>query len=160
AVAALVAAPGQVSHAANADIQIVADDIGGVVTSAKGPEAGVWVIAETADLPTRYIKEVVTDDQGRYVLPELPKAKYKIWVRGYGLVDSKPVEARPGKRMDLTAVIAPNAKAAAQYYPANYWYAMMHAPAANQFPGTGHDGNGIAPLMKSQEQWLQNMKEC
>src|SRR5262245_4041207 len=67
------------------------DDIAGVVTSAKGAEAGVWVIAETADLPTRFIKIVVTDDQGRYVLPDLPKGKYKVWVRGYGLVDSKPV---------------------------------------------------------------------
>jgi hypothetical protein len=31
--------------------KIDADDIGGVVTSAKGPEAGVWVIAETTELP-------------------------------------------------------------------------------------------------------------
>src|SRR5262249_16166285 len=61
------------------------DDIGGVVTGANGPEAGVWVIAETTDLPTRYAKMVVTDDQGRYVVPDLPKAKYKVWVRGYGL---------------------------------------------------------------------------
>ena len=53
------------------------DDIGGVVTGANGPEAGVWVIAETTDLPTRYAKIVVTDDQGRYVMPDLPKAKYK-----------------------------------------------------------------------------------
>src|ERR1700690_4340165 len=75
------------AQAADADVQIVADDIGGVVTSAKGPEAGVWVIAVTSDTPTRLIKEVVTDDQGRYVLPQLPKAKYKVWVRGYGLVD-------------------------------------------------------------------------
>ena len=30
-------------------IHIGRSDIGGVVTSAKGPEAGVWVIAETAD---------------------------------------------------------------------------------------------------------------
>ena len=86
----------QAARAADAAIQIVADDIGGVVTSAKGPEAGVWVIAETKELPTRYIKIVVTDDQGRYVLPTLPKAKYQVWVRGYGLVDSKPVEATPG----------------------------------------------------------------
>src|SRR4051812_23738025 len=67
------------------------DDIGGVVTSSKGPEAGVWVIAETNDLPTRFIKIVVTDDMGRYVVPDLPRASYRVWVRGYGLVDSKPV---------------------------------------------------------------------
>src|SRR5712691_106561 len=71
------------------------DDIGGVVTGASGPEAGVWVVAETTDLPTRYAKMVVTDDQGRYVVPDLPKAKYKVWVRGYGLVDSPKVDAEP-----------------------------------------------------------------
>src|ERR1700761_8110889 len=102
--------------AANDGIEIVSDDIGGVVTSAKGPEAGVWVIAETKELPTRYIKIVVTDDQGRFVLPTLPKAKYQVWVRGYGLVDSKPVEATPGNRVDLKADVAPDAKAAAEYY--------------------------------------------
>ena len=69
------------------------DDIGGVVTSTKGPEAGVWVIAETNDLPTRFAKMVVTDDQGRYVMPDLPKANYDIWVRGYGLVDSPKVKS-------------------------------------------------------------------
>src|ERR1700680_4864207 len=64
------------------------DEIGGVVTSSKGPEAGVWVIAETTDLGTRYSKTVVTDDRGRYVIPELPKANYIVWSRGYGLLDS------------------------------------------------------------------------
>jgi hypothetical protein len=44
-------------------IQIGSTDIGGVVTSTKGPEAGVWVIAQTSDLPAPYIKIVVTDDQ-------------------------------------------------------------------------------------------------
>jgi hypothetical protein len=52
------------------------DDIGGVVRGPNGPEAGVWVIAETSDLPTRYTKSVVTDDQGRYVIPDLPVANY------------------------------------------------------------------------------------
>jgi hypothetical protein len=93
------------------------DDIGGIVTSSKGPEAGVWVIAETTDLPTKFRKIVVTDDAGRYLLPELPQANYKIWVRGYGLVDSKPVESVPGKTLALTAIIAPSLQAAAQYYP-------------------------------------------
>ena len=83
--AALLAMPAQVQ--AQTAVAIDQDDIGGVVTGPKGPEAGVWVIAETRDLPTRYAKMVVTDDQGRYVVPDLPKAKYKIWVRGYGLVD-------------------------------------------------------------------------
>ena len=78
-------------------VSVGSDDIGGVVTSSKGPEAGVWVIAETNDLPTKYVKIVVTDDQGRYLIPELPKANYNVWVRGYGLVDSSEVQAAPGK---------------------------------------------------------------
>src|ERR1017187_2597380 len=100
-------------------------DIAGVVTSSKGPEAGVWVIAETKDLGTGYRKIVVTDDQGRYVVPDLPKGNYTIWVRGYGLVDSAKLQAAPGKALDLKAVIAPSAKEAAQYYPASYWYSML-----------------------------------
>ena len=51
--------------AAGTQVRVDADDIGGVVTSAKGPEAGVWVIAETRDLPTKYVKIVATDDSGR-----------------------------------------------------------------------------------------------
>ena len=69
-------------------VKIKTADTGGIVTSTKGPETGVWVIAETTDLPTRYIKEVVTDDRGRYLIPDLPDARYTVWARGYGLVDS------------------------------------------------------------------------
>src|SRR5512132_1147933 len=99
----------------NVTLRLDPDDIGGVVTSANGPEAGVWVIAETADLPTKFAKIVVTDDQGRYVIPDLPKANYNIWVRGYGLVDSPKVRATPGKTLNLKAVVAPNDAAAADY---------------------------------------------
>src|SRR5207253_6636454 len=113
------------------------DDIGGVVTGANGPEAGAWVVAETTDLSTRYAKMVVTDDQGRYVVPDLPKAKYKLWVRGYGLIDSPKVDGEPGKILNLTAVKAPSDLAAAQYYPAIYWYSMIKVPEAGDFPGTG-----------------------
>ncbi len=95
------------------------------------------MIAETTDLPTRYIKEVVTDDQGRYLIPDLPKAKYTVWARGYGLVDSPKVETEPGKRVDLKPSVAPDRKTAAQYYPANYWYALLEVPGENEFPGTG-----------------------
>ena len=94
-------------------VRIDSDDIGGVVTSAKGPEAGVWVIAETTELPTKLVKIVVTDDRGRYVLPDLPKATYSVWVRGYGLVDSPKVRSAPGKLLNLTAVLAPNPRASA-----------------------------------------------
>ena len=139
-----------------------ATSISGVVTSTKGPEAGVWVIAETTDLPTKFIKIVVTDDRGRYVLPELPKARYTMWVRGYGLVDSTKVSGQePGKTVNLQAIIAPNARAAAAYYPANYWYALLQPPPASDFPGRGEgpDGNGIPVALKSQGAWLGNIKE-
>src|SRR5438876_1059566 len=137
----LALAPGQLS--AQNTVAIDADDIGGVVTGPAGPEAGVWVIAETTDLGTKMSKMVVTDDQGRYVLPDLPKAKYKVWVRGYGLVDSPKVDSEPGKQLNLTAVVAPNDKAAAEYYPAIYWYSMIKIPEASEFPGSGPSGNGI-----------------
>src|SRR5438874_12948921 len=140
------------------EVKIDARDIGGVVTGAKGPEAGVWVIAETRDLPTRYVKIVVTDDRGRYLLPDLPKGTYDIWVRGYGLVDSPKVKAQPGKNLDLKSVQAPNRAAAAQYYPGIYWYAMMKIPPANLFPGTGPQGNGMSPTLKDQGQWLRFTK--
>ena len=104
---------------------IDADDIGGVVTGPNGSEGGVWVIAETSEFETRYAKIVVTDAQGRYVVPDLPPASYDVWVRGYGLVDLPKRQARPGTLLSLTAVSAPSAAAAAQYYPAAYWYAMV-----------------------------------
>src|SRR5947209_17248534 len=109
-------------------VAIDPDDIGGVVTTSKGPEAGVWVIAETTDLPTKFARIVVTDDQGRYLLPDLPRASYQVFVRGYGLVDSARVPAKPGQHLDLTAVVAPNGRAAAQVYPANYWLSLMEIP--------------------------------
>src|SRR2546430_736495 len=137
----LSAYPVQLSGQQNAAVRIDADDIGGVVTSANGPEAGVWVIAETTDLPTRFAKMVVTDDQGRYVLPDLPKANYNIWVRGYGLVDSPKVKGTPGKNFNLKAVGAPNEAAAAKYYRGIYWYSMLRIPEASEFPGTGENGN-------------------
>ena len=114
--------------------------IQGVVESASGPEAGVWVIAETNDLPTKFIKIVVTDDRGRYVLPELPSANYNVWVRGYGLADSKPVVGKPGQTVNLKAAVAASPAEAAKVYPANYWYSLLEPPAESEFPGTGPDG--------------------
>jgi len=135
-----------------------ATDLGGVVTSANGAEGGVWVVAETTDLPTKYAKIVVTDERGRYVIPELPAATYSVWVRGYGLVDSPKVRTTPGRMLNLTAVLAPSAAAAAEYYPAISWYSMLHVPDKQEFPGTGPDGNGINPALRSQEQWLDIVK--
>jgi hypothetical protein len=134
------------------------NDIRGMVSGPNGPEAGVWVIAETNDLPTKFAKLVVTDDSGRYLIPELPKANYSVWVRGYGLVDSPKVTSAPGRTLDLTAVPAPNAAAAAEYYPGMYWYSLLQIPDKNQFPGTGDKGNGIAPTMKAQHYWVDSVK--
>src|ERR1700694_4218885 len=89
-------------------LTVGATEIGGTVTSAAGPEAGVWVIAETTDLPTKFARIVVTDDQGRYLIPDLPNANYTVWVRGYGLVDSARMRAKPGVTLNLAAVPAPN----------------------------------------------------
>src|SRR5262245_20596452 len=146
-------------QAGTAAVAIDNDDIGGVVTSTKGPEAGVWVIAQTKDLPTKFIKIVVTDDRGRYLLPDLPKANYDIWVRGYGLVDSPKTLSTPGKTLNLRATLAPTPKAAAEYYPANYWYALLQPPPVSDFPGTGRSGNGIPEALKSQGAWLGNIKQ-
>jgi hypothetical protein len=154
----LATVPAQAQQNPPAVIDIGAADLGGVVTSANGPEAGVWVIAETTDLPTKYVKIVVTDDQGRYVLPELPKANYSVWVRGYGLVDSPKTTAAPGRRLDLSAVVAPNAAAAAEYYPAIYWFSMIKVPDKSEFPGTGPNGNGIPTHLRNQSQWLDGIK--
>ena len=130
-------------------VQIDSDDIGGVVTGDRGPEAGVWVIAETTDLPTKFGKIVVTDEAGRYVLPDLPKANYSVWVRGYGLIDSPKVQAAPGAPLNLTATPAPSDAAAAQYYPPIYWFSMLHVPPKSDFP---------LEKMKSQGEWLNVIK--
>jgi len=138
--------------------QVGDDDIGGVITGPSGPEAGVWVIAETHDLPTRFAKIVVTDDKGQYLVPDLPSANYSVWVRGYGLVDSPKKEAKPGSTLDLEAVVAPDPHAAAEYYPAGYWFSLLHVPDKSKFPGTGPQGNGVAPSMLNQAQFLRSIK--
>jgi len=133
-------------------LSVGSNEIGGTVTSAKGPEAGLWVIAETAELPTKFARIVVTDDQGRYLVPDLPAADYTVWVRGYGLVDSPRMRAKPGATLDLTAVPAPNAAAAAHYYPAIYWYTLMKIPPAGEF-----GGKSAIPEKLTQNDWLKQM---
>ncbi len=132
------------------DIAIDADDIAGVVTSSAGPEAGVWVIAETDDLDVSFARIVVTDDEGRYLVPDLPNASYTLWVRGYGLTDSPKVSASPGQHLDLNAVIAADAATAAKVYPAAYWFAMMHLPTEEEVAGL--DG-GLNYYLT----WVKNM---
>ena len=138
-------------------VSIDNDDVGGVVTGPSGPEAGVWVIAETRSLPTRLVKTVVTDDRGRYVVPDLPAGDYDVWVRGYGLVDSPKVKTTPGKIVNLRAVAAPDKKAAAEYYPAQYWFSLLEVPPKSDFPGTGESGNGISPNMRSQGEYIRGI---
>jgi hypothetical protein len=150
--AAFAALMALVAPATAQQVAIDNDDIGGVVQGPAGPEAGVWVIAETDDFDTRFAKIVVTDDQGRYVIPDLPKANYDIWVRGYGLVDSPKVKSEPGKQLNLTAVPAPNDKEAAKYYPAIYWFAMMRLPDAEFF------GSKDAPPKLAMTGYLNGMK--
>ena len=126
-----------------------AQSLRGVVTNGRTAEAGVWVIAETDELPTKFAKIVVTDDYGRFLIPELPKASYRVWVRGYGLVDSKKVKARPGDRLRLKAAVAPNQGSAAQYYPSIYWYSMLGIPEPKEFP---------IGKAASQHEWLDAVK--
>ena len=114
-------------------MNIDSEDVGGVVTSAKGPEAGVWVIAETKDLPTKFVRIVVTDDHGRYLLPDLPSANYQIFVRGYGLVDSARQSAKPGQHLDLKVSLAPDAETAARVYPSAWWLSMLELPDDKDF---------------------------
>src|SRR5688500_7314267 len=137
-----------------------ADDnhITGTVTGPKGPEAGVWVIAETSELPTKFARIVVTDDKGRYLVPDLPAASYDIWVRGYGLVDSRKQRAKPGTTLNRHATPAPNPRAAAEYYPAGYWFSLIKVPAESEFPGTGPEGKGINPVFRSQAEYLRPLK--
>ncbi len=156
-IAVLSASPTQLRAQENT-VSIGNNDLGGVVTSATGVEAGVWVIAETTDLPTKMAKIVVSDDRGRYLIPDLPQATYNIWVRGYGLVDSAKVQSAPGKIVNVNAVVAPNPAAAAEYYPAIYWYSMLKVPDKGEFPGTGTNGNGMPENLKSQAQWLDVVK--
>ena len=139
-------------------VRVDPNDIGGSVTGPNGPEAGVWVIAETMDLPTKFVRIVVTDERGRYLVPDLPPANYSVWVRGYGLVDSPKQQSSPGKLLNLRATPAPDARAAAQYYPAGWWWSLLQVPAASDFPGTGPQGNGLSPNIRGQADFLRTIK--
>ena len=130
--------------------------ITGVVQGEKGPEAGVWVIAETKDLQTGFIKTVVTNDQGRFMLPELPGANYKVWVRGYGLVDSTPVDAKPSANaLTLKVTSAKTPAEAAKVYPGDYWLSMLAPPPPSAFPQTAQ----AAARMVDQDHWIDQLKK-
>ena len=137
--------------------------ITGVVTGEKGPEAGVGSSPKRPTWPPSSGRFVVTNDQGKFLLPELPAANYSVWVRGYGLADSKPVPAKAGQDLKLTVTSAKSPHDAAQIYPASYWLSLMEPPKASEFPGTGPEtsgGNGINTLFKTRTEWIDNMKAC
>ena len=60
--------------------------------------------------------------------------------------------------VDLKPTLTPDAKTAAELYPANYWFALLNIPEKNEFPGTGPTGNGIAPTVKNQDMWIHLIK--
>src|SRR5712692_3057287 len=153
AAAALLAVAGPTAAQPPEAMTIGAKSIGGIVSSPHGREAGVWVIAETSGLPTKFARIVVTDDRGRYLIPDLPPADYSVWARGYGLVDSPKMRAKPGQRLDLAAAPAPNEADAAHYYPAIYWYSLLQIPDKKEFGGE----NGI-PGNVTQQDWLTIVK--
>ena len=144
--------PSQLSSQQSTAVSVDNDDIGGVVTSTKGPEAGVWVIAETTDLPTRFARMVVTDDQGRYVVPDFRKPTTTSGCAAMGwLIRRRSKRAR--QNLNLKAVVAPNEAAAAQYYPAIYWYSMLKIPEKSEF-----GGKGKIPEKVTQNEYLNLMK--
>src|SRR5258705_7158833 len=135
--------------AAQAGLQVDKASMGGTVTNAATgkPEAGVWVIAETK-LGVPYRKIVVTDDQGRFLAPDLPTASYDVWVRGYGLKDSAKTKAERGAQIKLQVANAATPQEAAKIYPAAYWTAMIKAPSKEELPDE----------YKSQEHWLAALR--
>jgi hypothetical protein len=133
-------------------IQVGANSIGGVVTNNAGgtPEAGVWVIAETKSLQVPFRKIVVTDDAGRFLVPDLPKGDYELWVRGYGLKDSSRFKASLGGQVKLAVDNASSAQEVAKIYPASYWISLIHPPAKEELPAA----------FVSQEHWLGSLRGC
>ena len=140
-------------------VTAASSDITGIVTGARGPEAGVWVIAETRDLPTSFRKIVVTNDAGKFLVPELPPGSYEVWVRGYGLADSDKTTVKPGADVKIRVRPAATPQKAAEIYPSNYWYSLLRVPEAAEFPGTGPKGNGISANMRTQADWIDRLKD-
>lgn len=142
---------------------VQSSSIKGTVSS-NPPEAGVWVIAETDEVLTLnggvgiFRKIVVTDANGNFVIPDLPEATYDVWVRGYGLKDSDPVQASPGDELDLEVEVAATPVEAAAVYPANYWYSLVELPSTDEFPGTGPEGNGWGAGLVTRDHLVSSAK--
>jgi hypothetical protein len=146
AVLCVVARPALAAPQGLPGLKVDKTSIGGTVVNSSGgkPEAGVWVIAETKSLPTPFRKIVVTDDQGRFLVPDLPEGMYQVWVRGYGLKDSEPAKADRGKQVKLQVANAATPQEAAKIYPASYWTSLIQPPPASEIPAR----------YKSQDEWL------
>ena len=111
-------------------LKVDKSSIGGTVVNSIGgnAEAGVWVIAETKSLPVPFRKIVVTDDQGRFLVPDLPDGAYELWVRGYGLKVSERVKSARGETVKLQVANATTPQEAAKIYPASYWTSLIQPP--------------------------------
>ena len=131
-------------------LKIDKKSIGGTVVNSNGgkAEAGVWVIAETKSLPAPFRKIVVTDDQGRFLVPDLPAGAYELWVRGYGLKDSERVKAACGEIVKLQVANAATPQEAAKIYPASYWTSLIQPPPMSDLPAR----------FKSQDEWLATLR--
>ncbi len=163
-----IGARGEPVPAASPLVKVGANSIGGKVhVSNGGSPAGVWVIADTTQVltnlgrPAHFRKIVVTDSKGRFLIPDLPSANgvsYNVWVRGYGLADSTPVQVFPGQQVQLHVDPASSPQEAAQIYPGSFWYSLYKPPDPSMFPGTGPNGNGISTSIKTQAQWINSIK--
>ena len=134
-----------------AGIPVDADDIAGTVMSTRGPEAGVWVIAETTDTPTKFRKIVVTDEQGRYLLPDLPDESHvpdlgsRLWPGRFGASSG---DGRAGNLALTAAVAAERARRRAASTRRTTGNRSSTFRRRTEFPGTGPTGNGISPEMR------------
>ena len=106
------------------------------------------MIAETKSLPAPFRKIVVTDDQGRFLVPDLPEGEYEVWVRGYGLKDSERVKAVCGETVKLQVANAATPQEAAKIYPASYWTSLIQPPPMSELPAK----------YKSQDEWLATLR--
>ena len=150
AVVCLISRPVTGGQQAVPGLQVGSNSIGGVVVNENDakPEAGVWVIAETKSLSVPFRKIVVTDDQGRFLVPELSAGSYQLWVRGYGLKDSDPKDAERGGQVKLQVANAATPQEAAKIYPASYWTSLIQPPSMSEIPAK----------YKSQDEWLADLR--
>jgi len=147
----MAAAMASACRAPAAPLNVDSTSIGGVVQNGTRPEAGVWVIAETDGLPTHFSRIVVTDDNGQFLIPDLPaSASYDVWVRGYGLRDSQPVKAPRGERLTLQVENAQTPQEAAKIYPANYWLSLYQPPPTSVLPLVDSE-DSAAPASHAQQ---------